>query len=164
MKLFHHIRNAPLPVLAVVVAGFGLWIAYDAATARGPAGGGYEPSLAVQDGPLFIPDRPTPKLSEVRPELFPRLKPGMSRAEVEGLLGPPLADLIRPVAETDGRLTYHTTYPVTTDAMPLNTVRPIGGRVMPVVILANQSQIALEFDATLPGHPLVNVQFSDPLF
>jgi hypothetical protein len=92
----------------------------------------------------------------------------MSRIEVEGLIGPPTADQVLPLMVADGRVTYQTAYPVDLDPTPLRTIRPFGRRLPPVTALDDEDPranlIALEFDASLPGHPLVTVHYLDPLF
>jgi hypothetical protein len=87
----------------------------------------------------------------------------MYRADVEGLIGLPPADLVYPVSEVDGRLTYRMTYLANLDPMgPPNTVRPITGR--PPTPAIPKSLISLEFDASLPGHPLIRVHIPTTVF
>jgi hypothetical protein len=80
----------------------------------------------------------------------------MSRTEVEGVLGPPPADRVLPVR--GDAATYLTGYPA------------LFGPVPPVQITRRtlpprpDAHVALEFDASRPGHPLVQVHYPDPLF
>ena len=81
---------------------------------------------------------------------------GMSRAEVGDVLGLPDPAQVQPVGGANGRATYHTTYPL---ALPGG-----GGGPRPPRGVGPQCFVALEFDATLPGHPLINVLYPDPLY
>src|SRR5262245_30781829 len=122
MRVLDPIRKNPVAALCVVVAGVGGWIA---AGLLGPAGaeapraftpppGGPPQAIAVADATLgpgeFLPER----LGVTRPVpvgLIPKLKPGMTRVEVELVLGPPHSDLLPPVFVSDmGRVTYRTSY------------------------------------------------------
>jgi hypothetical protein len=81
-------------------------------------------------------------------EVVSRLQPGMPRAEVEGIVGLPPADLVQPITANNGRFTYTTSYLANLEptAHPLVGPRPIP-----------RTLIGLEFDATRPGHPLVKI-------
>jgi hypothetical protein len=92
----------------------------------------------------------------LHPTLIPQLQAGMSRAEVEELVGLPEAANVRPVGESNGRPTYQTTYEFEF-GLGSGSGRPVPG-AEPLAL------IGFEFDASLPGHPLVNVLYPDPLF
>lgn len=164
----HALRHYPLVLLAVVAVAFVGWIWWDAkprapvdAVGRldvsGP-GKRVESMDATIEDPTAPPD-PTPVRG------ISRLKPGMTRAEVEKLVGLPDADRVYPVTVADGRATYHAAYEA--DLGPAPTVRPIASRRIkspPVTDPATRTLVTLEFDATKPGHPLVGIHYPDPLF
>ena len=166
MPLPRWFRDHPVALFAVVAAAFGTWVAAD--LLRPPAQPPAPPpaeevgQLTVV-GPEFLP--PTRTVTVVPRTKLPQLRPGMSRVEVEDLLGTPLPEQLSPITVQDGRVTYQTTYPVDLDPVPLNTVRefshpprPPAPRTVPTTILT------LEFDASRPGHPLLRYQYPDPLF
>jgi hypothetical protein len=99
-------------------------------------------------------------------QVLPKLKPGMTRAEVEVLVGLPAPDDIHPATVSEGRVIYHMSYEA--DLEPTTTVRPIRpykpmpmGRDPPP---NPRTFVVLEFDATKPGHPLLGIYYPDPLF
>jgi hypothetical protein len=93
---------------------------------------------------------------------IPKLRPGMPRAEVEGILGPPQPEHVQPVFVGEGRLTYRTAYELL-DPDPPATIRPIPSRRTPADPKpAATPLVTLEFDATRAGHPLVEVRYLDP--
>lgn len=167
------IRNYPGLLLTLAGLGLAAWVAHDLLTpAAGP-----RPQLLpeVLHGPVnadvgdvaapieeLVARRPPPSAA-----VLPRLKPGMRRVEVETLLGPPEADDLTPVSTADGRTTYRMAYEFA-DPDPVVTVRPIHAgrpRVIPSAdVKLVKSFVALEFDATRPGHPLVAIHYLDPLF
>lgn len=116
---------------------------------------GYDPA-AARSRPL----PPDPAVVDL--DMLPQLQPGMSRAEVEDVIGLPPSGHVEPIAGgINGRVTYRTAYPM--DLTRGGGRR--GGRAAPPPAPAGpQCCIAFEFDATLPGHPLVNVYYPDPLF
>lgn len=174
MRPFSTIQKNPVPVLCAVVAGVVGW-ALSAAVNAPPA----EPELVVPPGgppavvqaQVMVLDVPPSEYRLVSGEVLPKLKPGMTRVEIEDLLGPPTSNSLQPVVAADGRLTYHTAYELA-DPDPLMTVRPIraGGRRLPTPPVADPGPpappalLALEFDASKPGHPLIGVVYLDPLF
>ena len=99
-----------------------------------------------------------PPLEAVSMAVLPSLQPGMSRAEVEDVIGPPSAAQVEPIEAAGGRTTYRTAYPIELAACGG------GGAARPPAGAGPQCFVAFEFDATLPGHPLVNVYYPDPLF
>jgi hypothetical protein len=108
--------------------------------------------------------RPNPRETA---QVLAKLKPGMTRAEVEGVLGTPGPQDIHPATISDGIVTYNTTY--TADLGPPATVRPIRPHPkFPVPVRdakpATPTVVILQFDATKPGHPLLGIYYPDPLF
>jgi hypothetical protein len=160
------LRNNPLILLAVAAVGFGAWVLSDLLGTREPLSTDPPNVTAVQ---LIEPPTPPPAdwhgPGVVTPDMVPQLKPGMSRSEVEALIGPPPAQMVSPVTETDGRLTYRASYLANLDvASAPATPPPLSRRQMPPPPAVPKSLIALEFDASKPGHPLVRVHYPDPLF
>jgi hypothetical protein len=168
MNLSRWLRNNPAVVLASLVTALGVWVVSDAAYRdRPPDGPTLVPAPATTSDADLLAAKPDPLVGRPVPVgVLPQLRPGMSRIEVEGLIGLPPADGVLPVAVVDGRATYQTAYPVDLDPSPVMTVRPFGRRIPlpPSDEPPPTSLIALEFDASVPGHPLVNVHFLDPLF
>jgi hypothetical protein len=103
---------------------------------------------------------------EANPQVIARvlhkLKPGMTRTEVEGLVGRPAPHDVHPATVADGRVTYRACYEA--DLEPPSTVRPIRPTRPVVARPADRTLVTLEFDATKPGHPLIEVHYPDPLF
>ena len=160
MRFVHAVRNRPVLLLAVAVAGFGGWVVWDAVTPRQKndlllpdVGVGVDRAPEVS-GPGMFPARRLPRPGVVTADLIPRLQPGMTRTAVENLIGPPPDDQLQPVTNVEGRLTYRASYPANLGpAVPLPPGKAAPGRVT----------IGLEFDATRPGHPLVKVHIPDPM-
>jgi len=174
MQLLRFLRRHPIALLAVGAVAFVTWIWWDA--------------LPKQADPRLADEQPTGPVRRMLPRpatidavddqsppvdagpMLAKLKPGMPRAEVEKLVGPP-AHNVSPATIVDGRVTYLTSYEA--DFGPAPTVRPIhpGPRLptpaAPQVAArepAGRMLVTLEFDATKPGHPLVEVHYADPLF
>jgi hypothetical protein len=82
------------------------------------------------------------------------LKTGMSRTEVEWLVGAPLAPNIHPATQVDGSITYRTSYEADLNLLVRPDSLPSG----------TSTRVDLEYDATKPGHPLLAVYYPDPLF
>lgn len=169
MRPLSFVRRNPLLVLGAFVVAFAVWVLSDSTGPResvAPAAPVDVPGdvqrqrfipLPVEDG--GEPVRVTPQGTA---QALPKLKPGMTRTEVEGLVGAPVAGNIYPATVHDGRVTYHTQYEA--DLAPPATVRPIG-RTRPLPQpAAPRALVTLEFDATKPGHPLVGIHYPDPLF
>ena len=97
--------------------------------------------------------------------MLPKLKPGMTRIEVEQLLGPPAADQLQPVTQTNGSPTYCTAYELIDSEIPM-TIRPIQPKTarIPDRSAETKTHVTLEYDASKPGHPLIEVHYPDPLF
>lgn len=170
MRPLSLVRRNPLPVLGALVVAFAVWVISDSAP-REPVG----PTPEIAPGevvtlemsvPVAAPDaiEPLHLTPHGTAQALPKLKPGMTRTEVEGLVGAPVAGRISPATVQDGRITYHTQYEA--DLAPVATVRPIGRvRALPnPKPSAPRALVTLEFDATRPGHPLVGVHYPDPLF
>jgi hypothetical protein len=169
MRLLRRIRNNPILILCVAVAGLGAWVALDSIGPGNPGQPDNPPVLHPRRLPVPMSDTVSGLPGAARSQLvsvnvLPKLRPGMTRVEVEGLIGPPTAEQIRPVMVADGRLTYRTTYELA-DPDPVMTVRPIQPRPrIPSQPGEPRSIIALEYDASRPGHPLLEVLYPDPLF
>lgn len=155
MRLLEPVRRYPVAVLAVVAVAFVSWVWWDALPSKP------EPAT-LPTGLIPLPQPPVVSTSAEDPHQFtvalPKLKPGMLRAEVERLVGAP--ESIHPATVTGDRVTYHTAYEA--DFGAPRTVRPI--RPLPKPSAERGAVVSLEFDATRPGHPLVNVHYPDPLF
>ena len=170
MRLLRRLRNHPFVLLIGLAAGFGTWLVADRLgpdpqpRALDPADGSMvaaAPSATVVDAPQPVAVVPLTAL--------PHLKAGMSRVAVENLLGTPRPDQLGPVVVQDGRVIYQTAYPVDLEPEPVMTLRPMGRRWIPNPPPSKsrpipETLLTLEFDASRPGHPLVGVQYPDPLF
>lgn len=166
MRPLRFLRRNPLLVLAAFAAAFAFWVWQDSTTDP-PVVETTAPLRAVPqmmtaaliDGEVFNP------VPQSTAHALPRLRPGMTRTEVEGLVGPAAADDISPAVVAGGRVTYHMAYEA--DLGPPSTVRPVKpprARATLTAEPANRTLVTLEFDATKPGHPLVGVHYPDPLF
>jgi hypothetical protein len=171
----------PIALLGILGAAFLTWVLWGSRvtspTVRKPQDSPLEsqptPGSALDDD---LPRRrlPLPPGVEPKSKLNPqdtaqklqKLKPGMTRTEVEVLVGVPAAEDIHPALVLDGRVTYFTAYEA--DLASPATVRPIRTpRPQPVDRLPRpqaRTVVTLEFDATKPGHPLLGVHYPDPLF
>lgn len=187
MRVLHFIRNNPVTISCVVLVGLNVWVALQllevgtrpleprvgnvpqhlqvANEKAKPAFMFHSDAVApemIADMPLI--ESPRPRIAVVSAAALPKLKPGMTRAEVEGMLGAPPADQIHAITVNAERITYRTTYELSESELPM-TVRPIQSRTrVPARPADPLSFVALEFDASLPGHPLVGVLYPDPLF
>lgn len=171
MRFLDPIQKNPVAALAVVLAGITGWVAAGLFAPGDPLP---PPQQSAKELPApglqFLSDEDMAKSRESRPlsvAVLPRLKAGMTRSQVEGVVGPPSDDSLHPVSLIGGRMTYCTAYDL---AEPdLSTVRPIAprSRVLPrppAPLTPPKSLVALEYDASKPGHPLIEVYFLDPLF
>ena len=186
MGVFHRIRSNRVFVACVVLVGLSAWATTQMGSVHRPTDPrlvrGPQHSLVSDDMAAIISSPPTLPSDTIAPAVeetrfgvpvrnstasvvaLPALKPGMTRAEVEGLLGLPPADQIQGVTVNEGRMTYRTTYELSEQGVPM-TIRPIKSRArVPSRSVAPHSSIALEYDASQPGHPLLQVLYSDPLF
>ena len=176
MRLIRFTRRHPIALLTVIAVAFVTWIWWDALPKREADQTDEARAPAPTRRPLPRPEALETVDLSLSPDAGPRLaklKPGMPRAEVEKLVGPPAAHNVSPATVVDGRVTYHTAYEA--DFGPAPTVRPIhpgprlptpAGPAAPAVARepAGRMLVTLEFDATKPGHPLVEVHYADPLF
>jgi hypothetical protein len=176
MRILKFLRRRPLAVLGALALAFVVWLWRDALDGPGVPTDPQPPSSVVHAPPLR--KLPAPGLDDgpARPRPDPRgtaqgiakLKPGMTRSEVEGLVGAPDPERIYPATVADGVVTYSTSYEA--DLGPLSTVRPIRPHPkLPVPPVRDSkvgppSVVTLQFDATKPGHPLLGIYYPDPLF
>lgn len=173
MRLLRFVRKHPIALLGIFAIAFIAWLWRDSFPATDPPLNG-DPKLVSVEAPPLVRFLPAPPDAEVPPPKPPqntaqallKLKPGMTRVEVEGLVGLPEATDIQPATIADGRVTYQTSYEADLELPP--TVRPIRSpRPMPrdpMVQPGTRTRVVLEFDATKPGHPLLGVHYPDPLF
>lgn len=174
MRLLRLTRRHPLALLGVIAVAFVGWIWWDALpesdsslaplTQRGEPGPSrtrdlpkpfavMEIGASIEEGPGPAPD-PTNVLT--------KLKPGMTRSEVERLVGAPAAEHVYPATIAEGRVTYQAAYEA--DFGPAPTVRPIRTPRALREAAPPRALVTLEFDATKPGHPLLDIYYPDPLF
>jgi hypothetical protein len=174
MRVIRFLRCHPIAVFGAGALAFAAWLYFDTGgTSSDPSL--VSPAINPTSGATIrrrlpmLDEGGTDRAEKARPtpretaQVLPKLKPGMTRAEVEGLVGVPDARDIHPVQVFEGRVIYHTTYEIDLD--PPQTVRPI--RPMPKTPKAvprDRTLITLEFDATQPGHPLLGILYPDPLF
>ncbi|AMV30451.1 hypothetical protein VT84_39020 [Gemmata sp. SH-PL17] len=165
MRPLQFLKRHPITALGALVLVFVVWIGLDL---RKPNSESTE-AAPFPVGTAFLTKRfpAPPEFEYAKPspqgtaQVLPKLKPGMTRIEVEGLVGAPVSSDVHPAMVAGGRITYHTAYEA--DLEPLSTVRPI--RHTKVIGPAPpRTLITLEFDATKPGHPLVEIHYPDPLF
>jgi hypothetical protein len=180
MLVFRFLHRHPIALLGLLAAAFLTWVLWDAGVAppkvQGPQGKPIEPQ---EEPPVALDDLPVRRLPlppgverKPRPnphdtaQLLPKLKPGMTRTEVEGLVGLPAAEDIHPALVLDGRVTYFTAYEADLEApatvRPIRTPRPPAPGRLPRP--GARTLVTLEFDASRPGHPLLGVHYPDPLF
>jgi hypothetical protein len=173
MHILHRIRNNPIVVLCVMATALIIWIAMDLLPSGTPTNGpkvvsNPPPSISP---PTIPPPPPKPGKFVQRPpmpvtvEMLPKLKVGMTRIEVERLLGPPAEDQLQPVTQTNGGPTYCTAYELIESEIPM-TIRPIRPKTarIPSRSVEAKTHVTLEYDASKPGHPLIEVHYPDPLF
>jgi hypothetical protein len=182
MRVLGRIRDNPIVLLAVAVIALVAWVAVDLMTSAPKKRVGDQaasddevPPLVISGHTLRVPPAPIPDdegvglgvgltdAPSIPLAVLPKLKPGMSRAQVETLVGLPAPERIHPVTASDGRLTYRTAYDLAGADLPM-TVRPIRPQPRIPQPVQPQALVALEYDASQPGHPLVEVLYSDPLF
>jgi hypothetical protein len=153
MPRFRIPRDYPVVVLCVVTLAFLVWLWRDAVAAPLPTLGAAEPApvLAVLTEPMHVAPPPVirPAPREVA-QVLSQLKTGMTRAEVEVLVGVPEANDIQPATVSGGRVTYRTCYEAELEPAP---AAPKG-----------RTLVTLEFDASKPGHPLLGIHYPNPRF
>jgi hypothetical protein len=173
MRPIRAVRQYPLVLLAAVAFAFVAWIWWDALPQRDPvvstnATGRRVAPVPFEDARAIL-DADEPMLPDAAHGIT-KLRTGMTRAEVEKLIGAPAPDRVSAAVVTDGRVTYLSTYEA--DFGPPQTVRPLTDVrraslkrfVPPVSAAIDRTLVMLEFDATKPGHPLLGIHYSDPLF
>jgi hypothetical protein len=170
MQALQRIRNNPIAVLGLLAVAFFVWILSDYRASQVP-----QPefkTVVASDTPLTNRKKllPPPPASVTQPqpvsiELLPKLKPGMPRSEVEKLLGPPAPDSLQPVTQANGRFTYCSAYELL-DLEPPMTIRPIRPKTPQHAPKQGEPKalVTIEYDASKPGHPLIEVHYPDPLF
>lgn len=174
MRAVNMIRRNPVTAVCVVLTGVIVWLVagfvLSLPTVGGPAAGVPPRMLPLPtEGPVpVVMEAPLPPEEERARSiaLLPKIRPGMTRVEVEGILGPPAADAIHPVTVTGDQARYRAAYDLA-DPEPPATVRPIRPFRLPSHFReapAPGVRVALEYDATKPGHPLIEVFYLDPLF
>jgi hypothetical protein len=163
MRILDILRKNPVAALLIFVAGVGGWLAAGLRNPTPPELGPRHPLPPIVDYAAAL-DLPVAERHVMSMSNLPRLKLGMTRVEVEGVIGPPAADSLHPITVTDGRATYQTAYDLGEPDLP-PTVRPIKARprVLPRP-LSPQALVALVYDASKPGHPLLEIRYLDPLF
>jgi hypothetical protein len=161
MRTLSFVFRNPVPVLGALALAFAGWVVFE--------GTGDRPSAQVPPFPggpqhVFLDGAIPPLTPQATAETLPRLKPGMTRAEVEELVGAPKADGVGPATASGDRLVYHAAYEA--DLNPPATVRPIHAtsKIRHLPRPPVTEIVFLEFDASRPGHPLVGVHYPDPLF
>ncbi|MBN9119619.1 MAG: hypothetical protein J0I06_10770 [Planctomycetes bacterium] len=175
MRFVRFVRRHPLVLLGGIAVAFVGWVWWDAIPAppwgvpeANPVSHGetLEREPAIRRLRVLPPDvRTAEGLRAEATTGLAKLKPGMPRAEVEKLVGPPAAEHVYPATVADGRVTYQAAYEA--DLGPPPTVRPIRTQRLPVPREPDshgRMLVTLEFDATKPGHPLVGIHYPDPLF
>ncbi len=179
MRPLRFLRQRPVALFGIAVCAFVVWIAREAVDDGDPRllqPTDPRPGLTAADAtnepvPLkrFLPAPPPPpgkakSTPQATAQVLPKLKPGMTRTEVEEIVGAPDPGDIRPATVAGGRVTYHTAYE--TDLGPLPTVRPMTPPTPSRVPAAREPArrlVTLEFDATQPGHPLLQIHYPEPV-
>jgi hypothetical protein len=174
MRFVRFIRRHPIALLGVFAVAFIVWLWRDSLPIAQPNDtvSSEPPEAAPQ---FFAVEAPVPRRlppppgvegkGKPAPQALSKLKPGMTRAEVEELVGAPAPQDIHPVTVADGRVTYKTAYEA--DFGPPATVRPIiphqhvKARTPPT---KERAIVTLEYDATKPGHPLLGIHYPDNTF
>src|SRR5262245_13790094 len=129
MRPLRRIRDNPIVLLAVAVVALVAWIVIDQVTpARRPKPvdqadlqvvAEYGAAHPVHLGMVAPEPAAGANPSSISIAVLPKLKPGMSRVEIERLIGPPTAERIHPVTAADGRLTYRTAYNLAEPDLPM---------------------------------------------
>jgi hypothetical protein len=175
MRALRFLRNNPVVILCVAFLAFSTWIGIDlmcklskpdlAATAI-PNDAQYPligpPQAAALHSEAQVSTAPRNGLLSAR--ALPKLKLGMPRVEVEDLVGLPIASRVHPVTLDEGQVTYRTMYEMDDLDLP-QTIRPRSRPLrLPKPTREPNALIALVYDASRPGHPLLDVLYPDPLF
>lgn len=169
MRILDPIRNNPVAALCVVAAGVAGWLGSSLLRPDPQPVARYADTLApppassVSVSVAFDELATEEQHQRIAPDVLPRLRPGMTRVEIEGLLGPPAPTSLQPVAVDGRRTTYQTAYELA-EPDPPHTVRPLPRPPVRRDPADPKAVVALEYDASKPGHPLVGVVYLDPLF
>jgi hypothetical protein len=178
MRVVRFIRRHPIALLGLFAIAFIVWLWRDSLPVAQPVLEPGDSRLPSVQGPILrralpLPPGATPDPAKLHVPLgkgtvqaLAKLKPGMTRAEVEQLVGTPAPEDILPATVSGGKVTYFTAYDA--DLGPLSTVRPITPHRShpkePPPGPKERTLVTLEFDATKPGHPLLGIHYPDPLF
>jgi hypothetical protein len=169
MRFVRFVYRHPIVLLGACAAVFGAWVLREAVRDDQPqqlvirpvpgpgvvrVGVADEDQVALPPGPVSNGTEPN---SRGTIQVMSKLKPGMTWTEVEQLVGAPAPQDLHPATTADGKVIYRAAYEPDLGApavRPTERDRDPKSRVV----------VTLEFDATRPGHPLLGVSFSDPLF
>lgn len=170
MHILQRIRNNPIAVLSVLAVALIAWVAVDLFPSQSPVPNldpaAFPPSKIKKFLPS-PPEEPSHHAASVSVGMLSKVKPGMTRIEVEQILGPPAPDQLQPVTQTNGGLTYCTAYELINSELP-TTIRPIQPKASRTSIQSTpvdpKSQVTLQYDASKPGHPLIEVHYPNPVF
>ena len=158
MRLLQFVRRHPIALFGVFAIAFVVWLWRDTLPSYDTGPDSSEPQVSYPRAlptPIAVLNqedeadgnekvKPTPQDTA---QVLSKLKPGMTRAQVEELVGVPAVGDIHPATIADGKVTYHTTYEA--DFGPAPTVRPTRiVRPQPGRDPASRTLVALEFDAT----------------
>jgi hypothetical protein len=138
MAAVRFLSRHPAVVLAVLVTGFGTWVAADL---TGPSG-----RRPTTDPPEWNPVLTDPARQQLMGRALLAVRVGMPRLKVEELLGPPMPEDLRPVDLTGRSPVYQASY---------RAVLPGPHPDCPGV--SGPCQVVLAFDAGRPGHPLTRI-------
>jgi hypothetical protein len=169
MRFIRAVARYPIAVLGLFALAFVIWLWRDAIPINQPDPLDADQVKMAQNDPDWPPRKklPAPIAAPFVPlppggHPLAKIKPGMTRAEVEELVGAPAPQDIHPVTVADGKVTYMTAYEA--DLGPAATIRPITPRAHAPKAPAGRTVVTLEYDATKPGHPLLGIHYPDPLF
>jgi hypothetical protein len=165
LRLVQH----PLAVLGLLSVAFGVWASWGQTP---PSAGSHGPDLPASVPPKIIKKAtfrrtdPSDRLSPLEvARALPKLHPGMMRAEVEELVGPPAPDDIQLVTLADGHVIFRTSYEVDLDALPAGqSARGRGPRPDRSAGSNDRTLVVLNFDSARRDYPLLSVEYPDPLF
>jgi hypothetical protein len=144
MPAFHFLRH-PVGVMCVLMFAFIAWVWHDAVT----------PRVAALERPEVLPVQleaslappPEVQFQPTPPEIaqaIPKLRTGLTRAEVEGIIGTPAPTNIHPAIVSATRGTYFMCYEVELEPDAAELPAQPKPRTL----------VTLEFDAHKHGHPL----------
>src|SRR5690349_13718788 len=121
MRLLHFVRRHPIALLGLFAVAFAVWVCRDFLPTdpppRTPPADLSSVKIDAPDPDWTAPPRRIPMPPGIEDQLkakpgtaqaLSKLKPGMTRVEVEGLVGTPAPNDILPATVADGRVTYQT--------------------------------------------------------